>query len=159
MILMNILIFLPHLSMVTATTEVTLDHEINKVGKAKLSDGTNLVNLREEIGDETKNYLYGKGNVGIVLEIENYSGLLLTNVVIYEHAGWKDRTYVHWTGHPHDVSGTEREVFLYHNRNWLGKTSSGAISGMVRNIDNGNVCYRPVILDNMEYQFGKINLV
>eukprot|EP00092_Neocalanus_flemingeri_P072467 GFUD01089214.1.p1 GENE.GFUD01089214.1~~GFUD01089214.1.p1 ORF type:complete len:318 (+),score=86.97 GFUD01089214.1:131-1084(+) len=124
MILLNILI-LPLLTIIIATTtENTLEHVIAEVGKDKLSPGKYLEKFK---GEDPKKYLATVGDVGIVLDIENYSGLQLEDPVIYVHAGYKDEKY----GHPHNMGGTQQEVFLYHNKKRLHRRSAGSISWMI----------------------------
>ena len=87
MILLKIVIFLPQISTIVATNIGTLENVIVDVGKDKLTAGKNL----NQLGDDSIDYLARKGSVGIVLEIENYSGLALVDPEIYLYAGEKDK--------------------------------------------------------------------
>ena len=74
------------MSTIVATTRDTLEDMIAEVGEEKLSEGKNLKQLQNDPSD----YLERKGNIGIVLEIENYSGLTLEDPEIHVYAGEKD---------------------------------------------------------------------
>ena len=74
------------MSAIVATTRDTLENVIAEVGEENLSEGKNLKRLENDPAD----YLERKGDVGIVLEIENYSGLTLEDPEIYIYAGEKD---------------------------------------------------------------------
>ena len=87
LVMIYIVILLCHMSTIVATTRDTLEDMIAEVGEEKLSEGNNLKQLQNDPSD----YLERKGNIGIVLEIENYSGLTLEDPEIHVYAGEQDK--------------------------------------------------------------------
>ena len=86
---LHIIIFLTYTRITVATTITTLETVIAGVGEDKLSDGDNLKHLASL--DNADEYLAKEGHVGIVLDIENYSDLVLGDPVIHLYAGEKDK--------------------------------------------------------------------
>ena len=84
-----IIILLTYTGIILATTITTLETVIAGVGEDKLSAGDNLKQLAS-LGNADE-YLAKEGDVGIVLEIENYSELVLVDPVIHLYAGEKDK--------------------------------------------------------------------
>ena len=72
---------------IIATTIDTLETVITDVGEESLKDGENL----EDLNAGVEKYLDNKGDVGIVLEIENYSDLELGDPHLHLYAGEKDK--------------------------------------------------------------------
>ena len=86
---LHITIILPFVRIILATDISTLETVIAGVGEDKLSAGENLKQLASlDIADE---YLAKEGDVGIVLDIENYSDLVLVDPEIHPYAGEKDK--------------------------------------------------------------------
>ena len=88
MILLHVVIVLSTTILsIIATNIDTLETVIEDVGEESLKDGENL----EDLNARVEKYLNKKGDVGIVLEIENYSELELDDPHLHLYAGEKDK--------------------------------------------------------------------
>ena len=88
MILLHVVIVLSTTILsIIATNIDTLETVIEDVGEESLKDGENL----EDLNARVEKYLNKKGDVGIVLEIENYSELELGDPHLHLYAGEKDK--------------------------------------------------------------------
>merc|ERR1711962_302763 len=112
-----------------------------------LGNGACKINLRD-IVDEFKAYkgtlaqtghlekaklteltkrLKDKNHYGVVLDIQNYSGLRLVDPAVYIYGGWKDEKF----GKLHPIDSSSRDAFAFHNTWRTTKIDSTHSSGVV----------------------------
>jgi len=71
--------------------------------------------------------LKDKNHYGVVLDIQNYSGLRLVDPAVYIYGGWKDKKF----GKLHPIDSSSRDAFAFHNTWRTSKIDSTHSSGVV----------------------------
>ena len=117
------LVLVATISVIRATTIDKLEELVKIVGVENLSAGSHQTSLK----DDAENYLASKGDVGIILEVENYSEYRLEKPELFLYAGEKDSTY----GNIHNVTSKEKELFIFHNEKEVLSRSQGSVSWLV----------------------------
>ena len=117
------LVLVATISVIRAKTIDKLEELVKIVGVENLSAGRHQTSLK----DDAENYLSSKGDVGIILEVENYSEYRLEKPELFLYAGEKDSVY----GNIHNVTSMEKESFIFHNEKEVLSRSQGSASWLV----------------------------